>query len=638
MYRSIVLFLCLLITVMPSVADGVNILKNGGFETGLMCYTNWVWSQTGQDYVGDYKFALSSDAHSGAYSIEMSCAAGADCEKAAIDSDNIFTPPGQTYTLSLYSKCPTGQLSLVYIPGMANSDFYGYLNCNGNWAFNTMTFTTGPSATDFHFAVYAYGAGWVRVDDIVLTYANGTVPQQTVFHPGVRNVGISGQALTVDGAPYLALGFFDVGYGDLAAAAATGANTVQALEGAAGAGCFNTAAQPNYLDRAYDLGLGFVSESSTTARLGVPAIYSAVMPQFAPHLANIAWFMADEPDQANVAWYYIPAPTFIAEYNAAKPQTALPIMADFQRAAAGGAYALGQIAPYVPSVDMWMAEPYGTDFSTVNNAINVFNSLERRPIWLAQDDIDAGLLAPKAYWAVINGATGIIYYTWGAIQGDSAKLAAVQQVFGELNGLKNEVFALDLDPLVSAPPGVGYMARYNQGTLYIFAVNPTATTVQGNFAVQGLAAGQQVTVLFENRTITASAGAFSDSFQGVSRHVYSIHSATTTLSGAIASTTGPNTARDWKIQVSDAGLAVANSAQITQMTFTETGGKACVPSIAPGVFPVVVGNLSPGGSAFGDVVVNFAGCDSTSKFTVKISLSANSGAALGTVLRNNLRM
>ena len=455
---------------------------------------------------------------------------------------------------------------------------------------------------------------------------------------GYPVVGISGQALTVDGAPYLALGFFDVGYGDLAAAAATGANTVQALEGAAGAGCFNTAAQPNYLDRAYDLGLGFVSESSTTARLGVPAIYSAVMPQFAPHLANIAWFMADEPDQANVAWYYIPAPTFIAEYNAAKPQTALPIMADFQRAAAGGAYALGQIAPYVPSVDMWMAEPYGPDFSRVTNAVNVFNSLQRRPIWLAQDAIDAGLLAPKAYWAVINGATGIIYYDWDAFKGDAARLAAVQQVFGELNGLKNAVFGLDLDALASAPPGVGYMARYNQGTTYIFAVNPTAATAQGNFTVQGLAAGQQVTVLFENRTITASAGAFSDSFQGVSRHVYSIHSATTTLSGAIASTTGPNTARDWKIQVSDAGLAVANSAQITQMTFTETGVKACVPSIAPGVFPVVVGNLSPGGSAFGDVVVNFAGCDSTSKFTVKISLSANSGAALGTVLRNNLRM
>jgi hypothetical protein len=638
MYRSIVLFLCFFITVMPSVADGVNILNNGGFETGLMCYTNWVWSETGQDYVGDYKFALSNDAHSGAYSLEMSCAAGADCEKAAIDSDNIFTPPGQTYTLSLYSKCPVGQWSLVYIPGMANGDFSAYLTCNGNWAFNTMNFTTGSSATQFHFAIYAYDVGSVQVDDIVLTYANGTVPQQTVLHPGVRNVGVSGQTLTVDGEPYMALGFFEVPYEDLAAVAATGANTVQALGGTAGAGCFNTAAQPSYLDRAYELGLGLLPESSTTARLGVPAVYPTVMPQFAPHLANIAWFMDDEPDQADVPWYYIPGPTFVAEYNAAKPQTSLPLMADFQRAAAGGAYALGQDAPYAPGVDMWMAEPYGTDFSRVNNAVNVFNSLQRRPIWLAQDAIDAGLLAPKAYWAVINGATGIIYFTWSALESDSAKLAAVQQVFGELNGLKNAVFGLDLGALVSAPPGVGYMARYNQGTTYIFAVNPTAATAQGNFTVQGLAAGQQVTVLFENRTITASAGAFSDSFQGVSRHVYSIPSTTTTLSGAISSTTGPNTARDWKIQVSDTGLGVANSAQITQMTFTETGGKACVSSIAPGVFPVVVGNLSPGGSAFGDVVVNFAGCDSTSKFTVKISLSANSGAALGTVLRNNLRM
>ena len=638
MYRSIVLFLSFCITVMPSVADGVNILKNGGFESGLMCYTNWVWSETGQDYVGDYKFALSSDAHSGAYSIEMSCAAGADCAKAAIDSDSIFTPPGQTYTLSLYSKCPVGQYSLVYIPGMANGDFAQWLTCNGNWAFNTMTFTTGPSATAFTFAVYAYGVGSVRVDDIVLTYPNGTVPQQTVLHPGVRNVGISGQALTVDGAPYLALGFFEVGYGDLAAVAATGANTVQALGGTAGAGCFNTAAQPSYLDRAYELGLGLLPESTTTARLGVPAVYPAIVPQFAPHLANIAWFMADEPDQADVAWYYIPAPTFIAEYNAAKPQTALPIMADFQRAAAGGAYALGQIAPYVPSVDMWMAEPYGTDFSRVNNAVNVFNSLQRRPIWLAEDAIDAGLLAPKAYWSLINGATGIIYFNWSLFKGDSAKLAAVQQVFGELNGLKNAVFGLDFNALVSAPPGVGYMARYNQGTTYIFAVNPTAATAQGNFTVQGLAAGQQVTALFENRTITAGAGSFSDSFQGVSRHVYSIHTATTALSGAIASTTGPTTARDWKIQVSDTGLGVAGSTQITQMTFTGTGGKACVPSIAPGVLPVVLGDLSPGGSAFGDVVVNFAGCDNTSKFTVKISLSANGGAVLGTVLRNNLRM
>jgi hypothetical protein len=626
--------------VIPSVADEVNILKNGGFESGLMCYTNWVWSLTGQLYAGDYKFALSNDAHSGAYSIEISCAAGGDCEKGAISSDSISTPPGQAYTLSLYAKCPTLQYPFVYIPGTASGDLGQTLKCDGNWDLNTINFTTAPSATSFTFSVYGYSVGSVLVDDIVLTYADGTVPQQTVLHPGVRNVGVSGQTLTVDGAPYLALGFFDVGYADLAVAAATGANTVQALQGITGAGCFNTA-QPNYLDRAYELGLGLLPESSTTARLGVPAVYSAVMPQFAPHLANIAWFMADEPDQANVPWWYIPAATFVAEYNAAKPQTSLPIMADFQRAAhsiASGVNALAEDGPYTSGVDVWMAEPYGPDFSAVNTAINLFNTLQRRPIWLAQDAIDPGLIGPKAYWAAINGATGIIYFDWDTFKSDAATLAAVQQVFGELNGLKKPIFGLDLGALVSAPTGIGYMARYYQGTIYILAVNPTAASVQGNFSVLGLTAGDQVTALFENRTITAGAGAFSDSFQGVGRHVYSIHSATTALSGAIAGASGPNTARDWKIQAFDTGLGAASSTQITQMTFTETGGKACVPSIAPGVLPVVLGDILPGGSASADVIVNFAGCDNTSKFTVKISLSANGGAVLGTVLRNNERM
>ncbi len=105
----------------------------------------------------------------------------------------------------------------------------------------------------------------------------------------------------VDGAPYLALGFFDVGYDDLQLAADNGANTVSALGASPAADCFCTR-QKSYLDRAYELGLGFVPDSSTTARLGMPEIYPAVMQRFAPHLANIAWFLADEPDQADVPW------------------------------------------------------------------------------------------------------------------------------------------------------------------------------------------------------------------------------------------------------------------------------------------------------------------------------------------------
>ncbi|MDP2996417.1 MAG: hypothetical protein Q8N47_02940 [Bryobacterales bacterium] len=84
MRRSLALVLLLSLPIdVSTAAEPLNILNNGGFEYGLMCYGNWIWSQTGQDYKGDYQFLLSTDAHSGSYSVEIRCA-GTDCEKAAI--------------------------------------------------------------------------------------------------------------------------------------------------------------------------------------------------------------------------------------------------------------------------------------------------------------------------------------------------------------------------------------------------------------------------------------------------------------------------------------------------------------------------------------------------------------------------
>ena len=522
MHRWFSFFLipCLLIDV-SAAADQRNILNNGGFEYGLMCYSNWIWSQTGQDYKGDYRFLLATDARSGAYSLEIRCA-GADCLKAAITSNRIPTSPGQSYDLSLYTKCPAGRSAAVYIPGTTSGDILQGLTCNGNWALNRISFQIRLPATDFFFSVYNRDVEWLRVDDVVLTYSGGDAPQQPVLYPGVRNVTVSDKAVVVDGAPYLALGFFGVGYDDLQLMAGNSANT--ALGGSQAAECFSTR-QKGYLDRAYELGLGFLPESSTTARLGMPGIFPAVVQRFAPHLANIAWFLADEPDQADVPWYYIQGPTLTAEYNSMKSGTSLPILADFQRAAWSST---AEVAPYVSAVDFWMAEPYGEDFSSVNHAIDMFTSLRPRPIWLAQNAIDARLLVPKAYWAVIGGATGIIYYDWDEFKRNPAKLAAAKQAFDELKGLKSAIFGRNVESVVRAPEGIRGTARHDQGTVYVLAVNPTAKLVQGKFAVRGLSPGDQVSVLFENRTIRASAGEFSDAFAGVSRHVYAIRNEITT--------------------------------------------------------------------------------------------------------------
>ena len=50
-----------------------------------------------------------------------------------------------------------------------------------------------------------------------------------------------------------------------------------------------------------------------------------------------------------------------------------------------------------------MAEPYGSDFSRVNSAVNVFNAIQPGRSG-SQDDVGADLLVPKAYWAVTLSA------------------------------------------------------------------------------------------------------------------------------------------------------------------------------------------------------------------------------------------
>jgi hypothetical protein len=641
MRRAIAILTGLYLIADLSVGQGQNILNNGGFETGMMCYSEWAWSQTSNDFNSNYQFRLSSDSHSGSNSMEINCA-GTDCLKAAIFSDRIQTPLGQSYKLNLYAKCPAGRIAFVYVPGTLGGDTYQYLTCNDAWSPNQVNFNTGPSATDFFFYIFNADRAYLRVDDLVLTYADGTVPNQPVLHAGTRNVAVSGQTVNVDGAPYFARGFFDVAYNDLPLALAAGANTLNGLLVNMAANCFNTARE-SYLDRAYDLGLNFVPNSSTTARLGVPAVFPAAVSQFAPHLANIGWFLDDEPDFPTIPLYNIPATTLIAEYQAIKPNSTLPVMADFQRAH----YTAPSVTqPYVGSVDVWMGEPYGPDFSVINTAITTFNTISPQPIWLLQDAIDTNLIVPKAYWAAINGATGIIYFDWDYFKADSTKLAAATQAFTELNLLNNAIFATNVTSQVTAPTGIGAMARSLNGAVYILAANPTATVVQGTFLDPALLAGTQISVLFENRIIIAQAGGFSDTFSGVSRHVYVVNSAASASLGAInTSKAGPLGARVWNFNIPNSGPGPANAAQIASFTLTQSGGSACTSPPLVGTasvnggpaqtFPVQLGTIASGSSISVALTISFSNCATSSRFTTTMDLLGNGGATTASVPRYN---
>src|SRR5262249_13316926 len=155
------------------------------------------------------------------------------------------------------------------------------------------------------------------------------------------------------------------------------------------------------------------------------------------------------------------------------------------------------------------------DFNGVANEVNLLNSLRKLPIWFAEDDIDANLIGPKAYYSIVKGATGVAFFTWDNFKADPAKFAAANQTLKELGQLKDAIFGDDLSTSVLAPGTLNYQVRYANNSLYIISVNIDPTVLPAKFQVPGLIAGTQVQVMFENRTITASDGFFTDSFVGI---------------------------------------------------------------------------------------------------------------------------
>ena len=507
-----------------------NILVNGDFRYGLQCYGDWAWSKTGISYKGDFDFFLSTDAHSPPYAAEIACK-GSDCPKADIVTGDIPVTVGKSYLLKLYTKCPAGGAGWIYIPHTTIGTTIERLSCNENWNLSQVSFTPAVGRQTFDFDIVDWGPFPLLIDDIVLTFSDGTAPTPTWIHPGRRPVSVSRTTVFVDGSPYLALGFVDVPYRDYRQAAALGANTIMGFPSSGPTTeCFNIG--KSALDTAYELGLNVLPDTTAEARAGYDngtlspngggglLTLPLTASQYGPHLANIGWFLDDEPDQSEIVWYTLAPERLINEAAALRSKSTLPVLVGFQHAHYGPR---SLIAPYNGSADIWMAEPYGTDFSGVTHATTLYNSIQRRPIWIYQNDIAASLIVPKAYWAIVNGVTGLVYWPWPSFSKDQAGLDAVKEVFSELKSLKGPIFGQSTS--VTAPPGITAMARQYNGRSYIFAVNPNSTSVTGSFTASGLTQGKQIQVLFENRTITSSEGSFTDTFNGVARHVYAVPAA-----------------------------------------------------------------------------------------------------------------
>jgi rhamnogalacturonan endolyase len=110
---------------------------------------------------------------------------------------------------------------------------------------------------------------------------------------------------------------------------------------------------------------------------------------------------------------------------------------------------------------------------------------------------------------------------------------------------------------------------------------------------------------------------------------------TNALSGLLASKSGPANARVWSINVSNAGSTPAYEVTLAGLQLTQTDGAACTPVItSPRAFPIMLGMIPAGGAAAGTVTIDFTGCPSLARFTVKV-LITTTGTTLTTMTLND---
>ena len=129
------------------------------------------------------------------------------------------------------------------------------------------------------------------------------------------------------------------------------------------------------------------------------------------------------------------------------------------------------------------------------------------------------------YLGLIQGAKGLIYYCYY----DLRVLPQYAEMWGWMKAIAGEVKTLAPVLLLTEPAGAwrvspersSIQARLwrHEGALYLLAANPEGTAAVARFEMPPQA-GPEAEVLFENRSLSADRGRFSDSFAPLAAHVY----------------------------------------------------------------------------------------------------------------------
>ena len=154
---------------------------------------------------------------------------------------------------------------------------------------------------------------------------------------------------------------------------------------------------------------------------------------------------------------------------------------------------------------------------------------------------EADELRAMTYAAIIQGATGVTWYTYGGFYDEKKKrsndgitstperwkaittltkqLNALTPVLTEVKAEKQPVVKVIAGPAVDhlGYPSISCMMKIHNGESYIFAVNSAPVEVKAEFQLDGAVSGE---VIDENRSVTFKEGKMSDTFAPNTVHIY----------------------------------------------------------------------------------------------------------------------
>jgi hypothetical protein len=143
----------------------------------------------------------------------------------------------------------------------------------------------------------------------------------------------------------------------------------------------------------------------------------------------------------------------------------------------------------------------------------------------------------EAWMSLIHGSRGLIYFVHqfkpvfreAALLDDEEMLAAVTALNRQITQLAPVLNTPSLEKAArvqssNAEVPIAFMVKQHQGSTYVFAVAMRDGKSTATFTLDGFTGDTRVTVLGENRELTASKGAFADTFASWDVHLYQLHS------------------------------------------------------------------------------------------------------------------